>query len=103
MASDALISPGHKSIHSGPLEALQSLHPAVFAHLDLPEHKIVTSRNTVQITAEVNKPLLSLSHYEALTTAVSAAFLLPQQALVHAGCSMTSTVLCWLVSADVMP
>jgi len=37
VASDASISPGHKSIHSGPLEALQSLCPAVFACL--PEHK----------------------------------------------------------------
>ena len=98
---DASISPGHRLVHTGPLEALQSLHPAVFARL--PEHKAVTSRNTVRITAEVNKPLLSLSDYQALTAAVSAVFNLPQQALVYAGCSVSPIVLCWLVSADVLP
>ena len=98
---EASISPRHRSVHTGPLAALQSLHPAVFACL--PEHKVVTSRNTIRITAEVNKPLLSLSDYEAVTTAVSAAFNLPQQALVYAGCSVSPIVLCWLVSADVLP
>ena len=98
---DASISPGHRSVHTGPLAALQSLHPAVFARL--PEHKAVASRNTIRITAEVNKPLLSLSDYEALTAAVSAVFKLPRQALVYAGCSVSPIVLCWLVSADVLP
>ena len=98
---DASISPGHRSVHTGPLVALQSLHPAVFA--SLPEHKVVTSRNTIRITAEVNKPLLSLSHYEVVTAAVSVVFELPRQALVYAGCSVSPTVLCWLVSADVLP
>ena len=97
----ASISPGHRSVHTGPLTALQSLHPAVFARL--PEHKVVTSRNTIRITAEVNKPLLSLSDYEAVTAAVSVFFNLPQQALVYAGCSVSPIVLCWLVSADVLP
>ena len=97
----ASISPGHRSVHTGPLAALQSLHPAVFARL--PEHKVVASRNTIRITAEVNKPLLSLSDYEALTAAVSVMFKLPRQALVYAGCSVSPTVLCWLVSADVLP
>ena len=97
----ASISPGHRSVHTGPLAALQSLHPAVFACL--PEHKVVASRNTIQITAEVNKPLLGLSDYEAVTTAVSATFKLPRQALVYAGCSVSPIVLCWLVSADVLP
>ena len=95
------ISPGHRSVHTGPLVALQSLHPAVFAHL--PEHKAVASRNSPRITAEVNKPLLSLSDYEALTAAVGVFFDLPQQALVYAGCSVSPIVLCWLVSADVLP
>ena len=98
---DDLISPGHRSVHTGPLVALQSLHPAVFTRL--PEHKAVASRNTIRITAEVNKPLLSLSHSEAVATAVSAVFNLPQQALVYAGCSVSPIVLCWLVSADVLP
>ena len=52
MSSNDSISPGHRSVHTGPLVALQSLHPAVFAHL--PEHKAVASRNTIRITAEVN-------------------------------------------------
>ena len=98
---EASISPGHRSVHTGPLEALQSLHPAVFARL--PEHEAVASRNTVRITAEVNKPLLSLSDYEAVTAAVGGVFNLPQQALVYAGCSVSPIVLCWLVSADVLP
>ena len=98
---DASISPGHRSVHTGPLEALQSLHAAVFARL--PEHKAVASRNTVRITAEVNKPFLSLSDYGALTAAVSVFFMLPRQALVYAGCSVSPIVLCWLVSADVLP
>ena len=97
----ASISPGHRSVHTGPLEALQSLHPAVFARLS--EHKAVAFRNTIRITAEVNKAQISLSDYEALTTAVSACFMLPQQALVYAGCSVSPIVLCWLVSADVLP
>ena len=97
---DDSISPGHRSVHTGPLVALQSLHPAVFTRL--PKHKAVTSRNTIRITAEVNKPLLSLSHSEAVATAVSAVFNLPQQALVYAGCSVSPIVLCWLVSADVL-
>ena len=98
---DASISPGHRSVHTGPLAALQSLHPAVFVRL--PEHKAVASRNTIRITAEVNKPLLSLSDYEALAAAVSAVFELPRQALVFAGCSVNPIVVCWLVSADVLP
>ena len=98
---DASISPGHGSVHTGPLEALQSLHPAVFARL--PEHKAVGSRNTIRITAEVNKPFLSLSDYEAVTAAVSVMFNLPQQALVYAGCSVNPIVFCWLVSADILP
>ena len=98
---DASISPGHRSVHTGPLVALQSLHPAVFACL--PEHKLAASRNTIRITAEVNKPLLTLSDYEAVAAAVSVFFKLPQQALVYAGCSMSHIVLCWLVSADIIP
>ena len=101
VSSDTSISPGHRSVHTGPLVALQSLHPAVFARL--PEHKAVTSRHTIRITAEVNKPLLSLSDYDAVTVAVSAVFMLPRQALVFAGCSVSPIVLCWLVSADVLP
>ena len=97
----ASISPGHRSVHTGPLVALQSPHSAVFACL--PEHKTVASRNTIRITAEVNKPLLSLSDYEAVTAAVSIFFNLPEQAFVCAGCSVSPTALCWLVSADILP
>ena len=98
---DVSISPGHKSVHTGPVVALQSLLPAVFARM--PEHKVVASRNTIRITAEVNKPFLSLSDYEAVTAAVSVIFKLPQQAIVYAGCSVNPIVLCWLVSTDIIP
>ena len=86
------------SVHSLPLEQLQSLHPAVFA-----ENKPATQRNIVRITAEVGKPKLHVSCLEEVTTAVSGYFKLPKAALVYAGCSENPLVLCWLVSRDLLP
>ena len=86
------------SVHSLPLEQLQSLHPAVFA-----ENKPAAQRNIVRITAEVGKPLLHVSCLEEVTTAICGFFMLPKAALVNAGCSENPLVLCWLVFRDLLP
>ena len=85
-----------QTIHNAPISELQSLHPTVFARL--PEHKVTSSRTTVRISVEVNKPLLCLADYEEITTALSAFFEVPKAALVYAGCSKAPLVLCWLTS-----
>ena len=87
-----------RSVHSLPLEQLQSLHPDVFA-----ENKLVTQQNVVRVTAEVGKRLLHVSCLEEVTTAVCGFFRLPKAALVYAGCSENLLVLCWLVSRDLLP
>ena len=86
------------SVHSLPLEQLQSLHPVVFA-----ENKPATQKNIVRITAEVCTPLLHVSCLELVTTAVCGFFKLPKAALVYAGCSENPLALCWLVSRDLLP
>ena len=87
-----------RSVHSLPLEQLQSLHPVVFA-----ENKPATQRNIVRVTAEIGKPLLHVSSYEEVTTAICGYFLLPKAAFVYAGCSENPVALCWLVSRDLLP
>ena len=87
-----------RSVHSSPLEQLQSLHPAVFA-----ENKPAAQRNTSRITAEVDKPLLHVSCLEEVTTAVCGYFSLPKAAVVYAGCSENPLALCWLMSRDLLP
>ena len=87
-----------RSVHSSPLEQLQSLHPAVFA-----ENKPAAQQNIVHITAEVCTPLLHVSCLEEVTTAISGFFTLPKAALVYAGCSENPLALCWLVSRDLLP
>ena len=87
-----------RSVHSLPLEQLQSLHPAVFA-----ENKPAAQRNIVRVTAEVCKPLLHVSCLEEVTTAICGFFKLPKAALVYAGCSENPLALCWLVSRDLLP
>ena len=86
------------SVHSLPLEQLQSLHPAVFT-----ESMATAERNTARITAEVDKPLLHVSCLEEVTTAICGFFRLPKAALVYAGCSQNPLALCWLVSRDLLP
>ena len=86
------------SVHSLPLEHLQSLHPAVFT-----ESMAAAERNTARITAEVDKPLLHVSCLEEVTTAICGFFKLPKAALVYAGCSENPLALCWLVSRDLLP
>ena len=87
-----------RSVHSFPLEQLQSLHPAVFA-----ENKPTAQRNIVCITVEVGKPLLHVSCLEEVTTAVCGFLQLPKAAVVYAGCSENPLAVCWLVSRDLLP
>ena len=89
-----------ETVHNAPLSELQSLHPAVFAQL--PEHKVTSTRTTVHISIEVNKPLLCIADYEEITTALSGFFEVPKAALVYAGCSKTPLVLCWLASHELV-
>ena len=89
-----------KAVHSTPLSELQSLHPPVFARL--PEHKVTSTRTTVRISVEVNKPLLCITDYENITTALSGFFQTPKAALVYAGCSKAPLVLCWLASHELV-
>ena len=91
---------GLETVHNAPLSELQSLHPAVFAQL--PEHKVTSTRTTVRISVEVNKPLLCISDYEEITTALSGFFAVPKAALVYAGCSKAPLVLCLVVSHDLV-
>ena len=89
-----------QAVHNAPLSELQSLHPAVFARL--PEHKVTSTRTTVRISVEVNKPLLSIADYEEITTALSGFFRVPKAALVYTGCTKAPLVLCWLVSHEIV-
>ena len=89
-----------QTVHNAPLSELQSLHPAVFARL--PEHKVTSTRTTVRISVEVDKPLLCIADYENITTALSGFLQTPQAALVYAGCSKAPLVLCWLASHDLV-
>ena len=89
-----------ETIHNAPLSELQSLHPAVFARL--PEHKLTSTRTTVRISVEVNKPLLCIADYEEITTALSGFFTVPKAVLVYAGCSKAPLVLCWLASHELV-
>ena len=86
------------SVHSLPLEQLQSLHPAVFT-----ESRAAAEQNTARITAEIDKPVLHVSCLEEVTTAICGFFRLPKAALVYAGCSENPLALCWLVSRDLLP
>ena len=89
-----------KAVHNAPLSELQSLHPAVFARL--PEHKVTSTRTTVHISVQVNKPLLCIADYEQITTALSGFFKVPKAALVYAGCSKAPLLLYWLASLDLV-
>ena len=85
-------------VHSLPLEQLQSLHPVVFT-----ESMAAAERSVARITAKVGQPLLHISCYEEVTTAISSFFMLPKAALTFAGCSENPLALCWLVSRDLLP
>ena len=89
-----------ETVHNSPLSELQSLHSAVFARL--PEHKVTSKRTTVRISVQVNRPLLCITDYEEITTALSGLFQVPKAALVYAGCAKSPLVLCWLASHDLV-
>ena len=97
------LSPGHFKAHILPLDALQSGHPLVFRKLDY--HKVPPSEplQTFRLSVEVARPFLTLQDYDDITNAVSAVFLLPNLALVYAGCSTSPIVLTWLVPAQLLP
>ena len=96
----APLSPGHFKAHTMALDTLQSLHPLVFTRLDF--HKTPPSPKTIRLSAEVNRPLLTLQDYENISNAISAVFLLPKIAMVYAGCSETPPVLTWLLPAQLL-
>ena len=89
-----------ETVHNSPLSDFQSLHPAVFVRL--PEHKVTSTRTTVRISVQVNRPLLCIADYKEITTALSGLFRIPKAALVYAGCTKAPLVLCWLTSNEVV-
>ena len=89
-----------ETVHNAPVLELQSFHPDVFARL--PEHKVTSTRTTVRISVEVDKPLVCLADYEEITTALSGFFEVPKATLVYAGCSKAPLVLCWLASNELV-
>ena len=88
-----------ETMHSAPLSELQPLHPAVDRLLDC---TVTSTRPIVRISVEVNKPLLCISDYENITTALSGFFQVPKAALVYAGCSKCPLVLYWLASHNLV-
>ena len=89
-----------ETVHNAPVSELQSLRPAIFARL--PEHKVTSTRTTVRLSVEVNKPLLCIADYDKITTALSGLFTVPKAALVYAGCSKAPLALCWLVPRELV-
>ena len=86
------------SVHSLPCDQFRFFNPAVFT-----DSWAAIEQNKARITAEVCKPLLHVSCYYKVTTAVCSFFQLPIAALVFAGCSDSPLALCWLVSRDLLP
>ena len=99
----APLSPGHLKAHALPLNKLQSEHPLLFQMPDY--HKVQSSEplHTVWLSVEVDRSFLTLQNYDDITNAVSAVLLLPNLALVYAGCFSSLIVLVWLVPAELMP
>ena len=93
--------PSHLTCHTGPIDILQSLLPSVFHRLD--EHQRVLPRDTIRLTVQVDRPHLTLQDYDDITTAVCGYFEIPRAALVYAGCSPDSMVVCWMLSAGLLP
>ena len=79
---------------------LQSQHFPLFRRLN---HYMVTPPvQTFRLSVEVNRSSLTLQDYDNITRAVSAAFALPELALVFAGCLVDPLVLVWLVPAQLL-
>ena len=82
---------------------MSSVHSLPLEQLHFTESMTAAEGNTAHITAEVDKPILHVSSYEEVTTAICGFFRLPKAALVYAGCSKNPLALCWLVSRDLLP
>ena len=100
-ATSPPLHPSHLTCHTGPIDALQSLHPSVFHRLD--EHQRVLPGDTIRLTVQVDRPHLTLQDYDNITTAVCGYFSIPRAALVYAGGSPDSMVVCWMLSAGLLP
>jgi len=83
-----------RSVHYGPLSKLQSIHHSLFAQL--PKLQVSSLRNTVRISAEVDRNFVQLSDYEGITTALSGLFRMPKVAFTFAGVLRQPLVLSWL-------
>ena len=96
------LSPGHLKAHVLSVDALQSRHPLVFRMLDY--HRVPSSEplHTFRLSVEVNRTFLTLEDYDNITNALSAVLLLPNLALVYAGCCVSPLVLTWLVPAQLL-
>ena len=97
------ISPGHNKSHTLDLNTLQSPQPLIFLRLNNHEEQLSEPLHTFRLSVEVNRPFLTLKDYDNITNAVSATFLLPNLALVYAGCSKAPLVVTWLVPAQLLP
>ena len=87
-----------RSVHTSSLDQLQSLHQPVFAQLPA-----VSDQSTIRISVEVDKPVLHVSNFDNVTTALCGFFKLPDVALVFAGCSENPLTICYTASADLLP
>ena len=98
----APLSPGHFKAHALSLDTLQSVHPLAFQRLDY--HKVPSSKpvHTFRLSVEVNRSFLSLHDYDVISEVVSSVFLLPNLALVYAGCSLSPMMLTWQIPAHLL-
>ena len=96
-----LVHLSHLTYHTGPINDLQSLHPSVFQCLD--EHSGVEPQETIRLTVQVNRTHLTLQDYDDITTAMCGYFCIPKAALVYGGCSDDGQVVCWTMSASLLP
>ena len=98
----APLSPGHLKAHVLSVDTLQSRHPLVFRMLDY--HRVPPSEplQTFRLSVEVNRTFLTLEDYDNITNALSAVLLLPNLALVYAGCCVSPLILTWLVPAQLL-
>ena len=95
------LHPSHLAYHTGPLSDLQSLHPSAFECLV--EHRGSQPLETVRVTVQADCPHLTLQDYDNITTVVCGYFKIPRAALVYAGCSEDGAVVCWTISAGLLP
>lgn len=100
-STSSCLHPSHLTFHTGPINDLQSLHPSVFQCLD--EHSGVDPQETIRLTVQVNRTRLTLQDYDDITSAVCGYFCIPKAAVVYGGCSDDGQVVCWTMSACLLP